>query len=146
MTALVFLPYLIGATTAATLGVAIWSLKWPHAKGTIDVSIFEREETGFSGPDGAPRKRGKFYLAYSYSVAGVSFQGARIAPLVEIDWQFSSSPDLSSARDRAYWYREGATVDVSYCPIFPRWSCLEPGGFFVAFLLGAITAVLFFIV
>ena len=92
------------------------------------------------------QKKGKFYLAYTYSVGGVRYQRSRIAPLVEIDWQFSSSPDFSSARDRARWYREGAVVEVSYCPAFPQWSCLEPGGFVVAFLLSAIAAILFLVV
>lgn len=147
MTAVVFLPYLVAAIALGTLVVAIWSLRWPRVKGTIDVSIFDREwEVESSGSETTIQKKGKFYLAYSYSVGGMSYQRSRISPLVEIDWQFSSSPDLGSARDRSRWYREGAVVDVSYCPLFPQWSCLEPGGFVVAFLLIAIAAVLFFVV
>ena len=147
MTAVAFLAYLVTAIGLGTLVVAVWSLQWPRVKGTIDVSIFDREwEADSSGSDTTIQKKGKFYLAYSYSVGGTRYQRSRIAPLVDVDWQFSSSPDLSNARDRSQWYREGAVVDVSYCPFFPQWSCLEPGGFLVALLLSAIAAILFFVV
>lgn len=146
MAVVAFLPYLVAVIALGTLAVAVWSLQWPRVKGTIDVSIFDREwEAESSGAETTMHKKGKFYLAYSYSVGGRSYQTSRIAPLVDIDWQFSSSPDLSSARDRSHWYREGAVVDVSYCPVFPQWSCLEPGGFFVTFLLSGIAIVLFFV-
>ena len=147
MAAVAFLPYLVAAIALGTLAVAIWSLQWPRVKGTIDVSIFDREsEVESSGFQATIQKKGKFYLAYSYSVGGTKYQRSRIAPLVEIDWQFSNSPDLSSARDRSHWYREGAVVDVSYCPFYPGWSCLEPGGFIVAGLFGVIAVILSFVV
>ena len=147
VSAVAFLPYVVAGLSLATLLVAIWSLRWPRTKGTIDVSIFDREwVTESSGSEVTVEKKGKFYLAYSYSVGGALFQRSRIAPLVEIDWQFSGAPDLSNARGRAHWYREGATVDVSYCPLFPGWSCLEPGGFVITFLLGVTASILFFVV
>ncbi len=147
MAVVAFLPYIVAAIAVAALVVAIWSLQWPRVKGTIDVSIFDREwEIEATGSETTIQNNGKFYLAYSYSVGGASYQRSRIAPLVEMNWQFSSSPDLSSARDRSRWYREGAVVDVSYCPFFPQWSCLEPGGFLVAFFLFAVAAILFFVV
>jgi len=147
MTVIAFLPYLVAAIAVGTLVVAIWSLQWPRVKGTIDVSIFDREwEVETTGSETTLQKRGKFYLAYSYAVEGITFQGSRISPLVEFDWQFSSSPDLSSANDRSKWYRKGASVDVSYCPFFPKWSCLEPGGFAIGFLLGVVAAILFYAV
>lgn len=147
MTVVVFLPYLIAALAVGTLAVAIWSLQWPRVKGTIEVSIFDTEwEVESTGSETTAQKKGRFYLAYSYSVAGIAYQSSRISPLLEFDWQVSSSPHLSSASDRSKWYREGAIIDVSYCPLNPRWSCLEPGGFAIAFLLGAAATILFFVI
>lgn len=144
MNVVALLPYLVAGLSLVTLFIAIWSLRWPRTKGTIDVSIFDREwAVESSGSEFTGKQHGKFYLAYSYTVGGVVFQRSRIAPLVEIEWQVSNSPDLSAARGRTYWYREGVIVDVSYCPFVPGWSCLEPGGFFVAFLLGVTAMILF---
>jgi hypothetical protein len=142
-----FIPYAFAGGSLVILLVAIWSRRWPRTRGMIEVSIFDREwEAESSGSKFALEKKGKFYLAYSYSVGGIAFQGSRLAPLAEFDWQVSGSADLGSAHDRAGRYREGATVEVSYCPFLPRWSCLEPGGYVSAFVFGAVAALLFVVI
>ena len=143
MLLIAFIAYSVAAISLATLVVAIWSLRWPRVKGLIDLSIYDRE-WGSDGFDGR-QKNGKFYITYSYTVDGIGFEGTRISPLIHFEWQLSGSPDLSNSYDRSKRYREGAIVYVSYCPSLPGWSCLEPGGFFSALLLGAIAAVLFFV-
>jgi hypothetical protein len=143
---LVMLPCFFGGLTVVTLTFAFWSMSWPTVKGTIDVSIYDREwSADASGSEVTIEKKGRFYLAYSYSVGGRAFQGSRISPLVESDWQFTGVPDLSSAHDKAQWYREGAVVDVHYCPMFPAWACLEPGGFLIAAALGLVTVLTAFL-
>ncbi len=136
---------IFAALSAGVLGVAIWSLYWPRVKGTIDVSIFDLEWGTDLTEDGPMvQRRGRFYLAYSYNAMGRDFQGSRIAPLFEMDWQFSGSSELGNAKGKAQWYREGLKVDVYYCPLFPSWACLEPGGFILGISLGIIAAILFF--
>jgi len=147
MSYVTLLPLFVLGVACATLGIAFWSHRWPRARGVVETSIFDVEwEAEGSGSRVSVEKRGRFYLAYAYSVGGREFRASRIAPLVDFDWYFTGSPQLGGARDRSMRYREGAPVDVSYCPIWPRWSCLEPGGFGAAFLLAAVAAILFALV
>ena len=82
-------------------------------------------------------KRDKFYLSYVYNVGGIDYASNRIAPLADLDWHIGNVD--SSARNKSRWYREGANIDVYYCPIWPAWSCLEPGGFLMTAMLVAIS-------
>lgn len=100
----------------------------------MNISIFDQEwEAVASKTDVRVEKQDKFYLSYSYNVAGIDYASGRIAPLVEFDWHIGKVD--SGARNKSRWYREGAIVDVYYCPMWPAWSCLEPGGFMMTALL-----------
>jgi len=139
------IPYLLAGLSLIALAIAFWSTNWPRVKGKIDISIYDREwASGSSEAITTFEKKGKFYLLYTYTVAGIAFQGTRLTPLVNIEWQFSGSADLGSAHGEAQWYREGLIVDVYYCPFRPEWACLEPGGFLGAALLGVVAIVAFF--
>ena len=147
MSLIAFLPLVFGAFSIVALGLAIWSFTWPRVKGTVDISIFTQDwDADASGSEIVVQKRGKLDLAYSYSIHGTAFQGSRVVPLFDVDWQLFNSPEFSRAHDLADRYREGAVVDVSYCPYFPQWACLEPGGFLAGILFGAFAAALYFIV
>lgn len=142
--ALAILPYVFAGFSLVTLAIAFWSVSWPRVKGTIDISIYDREwEASSSGNSTTFEKKGKFYLVYSYTVGALQFQGTRVSPLVDVEWQVSGSPDLGSARGRSRWYREGLVVEVYYCPFYPKWACLEPGGFIFAALIGIGTVIWF---
>jgi len=115
----------------------------PRVKGTVEESDYEETLRARGGGRGlSVEKEGRFQLKYTYSVDGVSYQGTRISPFLDMDWQVSGAPDLGSAKRNSQIYRQGARVDVAYCPNFPKWSCLEPGGFSAAILLGVIATVL----
>jgi len=140
-------PYILAALAFVAVFIALWSHRWPKVEGRVDISIFDPEwQTEVSGPQITFERRGTHHLAYTYTVGGETFQSSRIAPIANLEWQLSGSPDTSSARDDSRWYREGGTVAVYYCPFLPRWSCLEPGGFMVAALLALIGGILYFIV
>jgi hypothetical protein len=141
------------ALATLALGVALWSYRWPSVKGRIDISILD-QETGWDSDHTGGRteiartQKDKFYLSYSYSINGVAYAGSRIAPFADVNWHLSSGGDShawSRARDKAKWYREGSAPDVYYCPIFPAWACLEPGGIFTALMLGAAAGGLFWL-
>lgn len=141
---LAILPYLCAGLSLVTMGIAFWSVNWPRVRGTIDISIYDREwEANSSGGRTTYEEKGKFYLLYSYTIGGMRFQGTRISLVVDIEWQVSGSPDLGSARGNSRWYREGSLVDVYYCPFYPKWACLEPGGFIFAALLSLGTVIWF---
>ena len=139
-----FVPYIFAGLALVTLIVAVWSPRWPVLKGTIDTAFFESEwDTESEGNRLTLGKKGNFYILYSYVRNGAKFQDSRIKPLWEINWQLSGSPEISGAKDYSAWYREGGTVDVHYCPLFPRWVCLEPGGYAVGIILAVASIVLF---
>ena len=104
----------------------------------------------FLGRRFGKKNRDEFAFAYSYTVNEITYTNDRFKPLIETDWAITgggdNGPDLwSSSRDKASWYQEGATVDVTYCPALPSWSCLEPGGFPMVFILGVTSIILFFV-
>ena len=122
-----------------------WSLRWPKAKGVIKVSIYDREwqDVG-TGSETNLKKVDKFYLAFSFEIAGTEYLASSIRPNGDFDWT-TTTPGVSSAAERANWYREGKAVDVFYCPAWPKLCCLEPGGALLPALLAFGSVVLFFI-
>jgi hypothetical protein len=63
--AVLILPYAVAVLALATLLIAIWSRGWPRTKGTIEVSIFDREWAAESSDSSVTvERKGKFYLAY----------------------------------------------------------------------------------
>lgn len=119
----------------ALLLVGFWSQRWPKTKGIILVSIYDQEwqaETTSAG--GNLEKKDTFHFAYSFVVAGQEYQSSNIKPNGDLEWS-TSTPGLSSAADRSRWYREGKSVDVYYCPLWPKLCCLEPGGILLPIVL-----------
>ncbi|HWA25228.1 MAG TPA: DUF3592 domain-containing protein [Lacunisphaera sp.] len=130
----------VGAA-GASLAIAVWSLRWPSVKGTIEVSLVE------TTVDSRARLSETHELAYSYTVRGANFLGSNVKPwgggsgtVVDSD---SEKPLWSAARDNARWYRPGVVVDIYYCPMRPQWSCLEPGGFVLPLAFGGLGLVFY---
>jgi len=133
----------VAGLAAVVTAVAFWSLGWPRVKGTVEESDYEETWRARGGGRGlSVEKEGRFQLKYTYSVDGVTYHGTRISPLLDLEWQVSNAPDLGNAKRNSQIYRQGTRVDVAYCPHFPKWACLEPGGFLTAILLGVIATVL----
>lgn len=147
------LPWVLTALALMTFGLALWSFNWPSVKGRIDISIFDQEvnweTSSTSGGTSVNRtKTDKLHLSYSYSVNGVTYHGSRISPFAEFSWHLSMGGDSSAwskARDNAKWYRESASPDVYFCPFYPRWACLEPGGLLCALVLGTAAGMAFWL-
>jgi hypothetical protein len=145
---------LFGVFVALLFAVGIWSLTWPSVKGKIDISYLDLESGwGLHGNKLYRKNTEEHVFCYSYTVNETEYKGANIKPLIDFNWRLHTGdadyPDSgktlwSGARDTAKWYRPGAIVDVHYCPWRPQWSCLEPGGLFIASFIGAIWVVLFF--
>lgn len=137
----------IGAS--AGLAVAIWSFAWPSVKGIVEVSF--ADATMVSGDI-----RESHQLAYQYEVGGVAYLGGNVKPWGNFNWQLDTPGHgrgfwreeiiWSQARDNAKWYRPGVTVQVYYCPFRPQWCCLEPGGFLLPIMLGAVAAVFYLVI
>jgi len=141
----------LGLVAGLTLGVAIWSLRWPFVKGRIEASFVDKEsdwddESGANATSVYQKESESLCLAYSYEVNAVRYMSGNVKPWGNSDWSLTSGGGdwpgsgkilWSGARDDAKWYRPDAVVDVYYCPQRPQWACLEPGGFLIPFLLGA---------
>jgi hypothetical protein len=123
-----------GALLIMAMGLAaigLWSLRWPKVTGVIKVSIYDQEwQMESRGSTTSIRKQDVHHFAYSFEVHGQEYLSSAIRPNGDPEWH-ATTPGLSSAADRSRWYREGKVVDVYYCPLWPKWSCLEPGGFFM---------------
>ena len=138
--------------TVVTLAVALWSRRWPQTQGTINISVFERE-SGWNFSRGVGGMRitrevdEKLHLDYSYLVDGQEYHGKLVSPIGARS-QISlggGTPVWSSARDRANAIVKACLVNMYFCPLFPKWACLEPGGFLDAATLFAFTLVLFLV-
>ncbi|MBL9216302.1 MAG: hypothetical protein JNG83_12565 [Opitutaceae bacterium] len=147
----------LGLSGVISLGVALWSLRWPSVKGRIEASFLDQEtgwDTTVRGSDLIVYKREteSHALAYSYEIGGVKYLGANIKPWGNHEWSLrtgsNEEPDSgkilwSGARDTAKGYRPDAGVDVYYCPVRPQWSCLEPGGLVIPLFLTGVALVLY---
>ena len=141
------IPYGLLMIAVGVAGVAYWSHTWPSVKGVIEVSNYDEEWQASSTHDGTSfEKAGTFDLVYSYTLDGEQRQSGRIKPMVKLNLHLTGHPKLGTARADAHWFREGSVVDVYYCPTFPSWVCLEPGGFSAAILLGVAGVVAFWVV
>lgn len=125
--------------------IGMWSLRWPKVSGLIKVSIYEQEwQTESKDATTSFQKQDVHHFAYAFEVQGQEYLSSAIRPNGDLEWH-TTTPGLSSAADRSRWYREGKVVDVYYCPLWPRWSCLEPGGFFMPMVV-LFAAVLMFVI
>ena len=141
------IPYVLLVMSVSVAGVAFWSHTWPSVKGVIEVSIYDEEWQTSSTNEGASvEKVGEFYLLYSFTLNGEERQSNRIKPIAKLNLHITGHPKLGTVRADAHRFREGAVVDVFYCPYFPSWVCLEPGGFTAAVLLGLAGGVAFWVV
>lgn len=141
------LPWAFGFVALVTLGVALWSRRWPKVVGTIEVSFTDVEASlGTRGRTLQTTYEEKHHLMYTYEVDGVLYGRTSVAPLFSIRVRTTSNsasfPRWSTDRALANELREGATVDVYFCPLYHGWSCLRPGGYGAAVLFGVIAAVL----
>ncbi len=148
--ATIVIALLLALFACLLLAVAFWSSSWPSVKGRIEVSFLD-QDTGWKTASGAQgttvyKKESESHVfAYSYEVRGRKFLGSNIKPWGVSSWNLTSGGDTdvadsgntiwSGARDDARWYREGAVIDVYFCPYLPQWCCVEPGGFILPVLL-----------
>ena len=131
---LLVLTYLFAGGALVTYALEVWSARWPTLQGTVDSSYlgrgpaYEWEATNYVA------ERGNLYVYYSYTRDGVTVQASRLRALWPINWDLGTSrrdQDLVNSER----YRTGSAVKVYYCPLWPRWVCLKPGGYLPTFVL-----------
>lgn len=116
------MPLVVGGGGLLLLAAALWSARWPSVKGIVNISIYDTDDDVVSSGK-------KLHLSYAYVVGQRAYAGSRIA-----------LPGLAQAEndEQSSWrLREGVVVDVYYCPLWPKLSCLERGGSWRDYIVAA---------
>lgn len=117
------------ASTAAALAVAlaVYSKRWPSTSGrliqaevTSEVTIGEYSEH----PS----------VLYEFVVAGRVYRSSLIRAFGTFSIS-ASIPGFSSAAAQVADITNSKTLTVFYCPLYPGFACLKPGGVLVPTLL-----------
>jgi hypothetical protein len=95
--------------------------EWPTTPGTVDISHMETEiSRGTSG--GGSTEMDVAKIAYAFDVAGQTYRGDRIST-----FDHRVGRNTERAKEQLARYPVGKKVTVSYDPLAPHRSVLEPG-------------------
>lgn len=96
-----------------------YSRRWPSVSGRRMRSWVEEEYHGGHSESGA--------VCYEYEVQGRSYRSTLIRPTGDLGWS-TSVPGLSSAHETVREMSQADGFWVYYCPRWPAYACLKPGG------------------
>ena len=99
--------------------VSAYSRSWPSVSGHRMRSWVEEEHHGGHSESGA--------VCYEYEVRGRSYRSTLIRPTGDLGWS-TSVPGLSSALETVREMSQADGFRVYYCPRWPAYACLKPGG------------------
>ena len=113
--------------------VSIYSKRWPSTKGQLITARVEsdRSEGGYSESPS---------ILYEFVVGNRRYRSSLIRASGDFSWS-TTIPDLSSANAQIDEIINQGELTVYYCPIFPRFACLQPGGFMSSVLLLVIATI-----
>ncbi len=135
--ALILVPGIIALPGILTLLVTLGSYAWPSVKGRIEYLTYERTlREGENSHTVSLNQIWTLTLVYTYVVAGREFSGTRIRPL-----GFNSA---KAERTLARRFKQGAEIDVYYCPAWRSLSCVERGGVGRALVLACLCGVIIY--
>lgn len=125
------------ALTLLSVIMAIWSRKWPSTQGRLIEAVVTPELSGGQYAESPS-------VTYEYEVGGRTYRSSLIHPTGDLSWG-TNIPGVSSASLQLDDIINRGEPAVFYCPLFPRYACLRPGGLSTS-LFWAVLATIFWII
>lgn len=101
--------------------VALYSKTWPSTQGRLITASVDSDTSSGQYTE-SPK------VLYEFTVGNRTYRSSLIRPSGDLSWS-TTVPELSSAQGQVDEIVNRGEPIVYYCPIFPRYACLRPGGF-----------------
>jgi hypothetical protein len=115
------------------LVVSIYSKTWPSTKGRLIDAHVEPDRSGGTYSESPS-------FLYEFTVRDRTYRSSFIRPSGDFSWS-STIPGISSARAQIDEIINLGELTVYYCPVFPRFACLRPGGYAAAIFLSVVATI-----
>ena len=101
--------------------VSVYSKTWPSTKGRLITACVESDRSGGQYSESSS-------VLYEFVVGNRTYRSSLIRASGDFSWS-TTMPGMSSANAQIDEIINRGDPIVYYCPIFPRFAYLQPGGF-----------------